>query len=342
MLIYGIWGVYFVRCELAATLEWAERGWDIVATEAEPEPRILAGRLLGESLWAMGRFDEALGWIEQALALAPAVGPLNDLRFSNDHLVTLRVFESWTLIPRGEPNRARAAVAIGLRRAKTLAHPVTLSLALSGAGHVAMMLRDVRGAANLAHHEIAVAAEHGVSTFGQWSRFQHGWAGYWSGHRASGLELMEAAFAETEATATILFRPLLLDQYAEALAREGRIDEAGRCLEKAMDVIRVTGERFYEAEVQRRRGSLFAIMGERDQAKEAFLGSLDVARSQNAALWELRAARDLASHLIDTGQPREAHDVLAPVCNRLSGRARGVDLDEAKSVLARLSAYQQV
>lgn len=75
-----------------------------------------------------------------------------------------------------------------------------------------------------------------------------------------------------------------------------------------------SGEHFFDAELQRRRGRLLLQQPARDQsnAEIAFENALTVSRAQQTRAFELRALLDLARLWCDTGREREARDFLAP------------------------------
>jgi predicted ATPase len=101
------------------------------------------------------------------------------------------------------------------------------------------------------------------------------------------------AWRETGAT---LFTPTQLCWSAAALAELGQFDEAWRCLGEATTAIEASGERWYEAEVNRVAGEVALRSNEPDSAKATayFQRALAVARAQQAKSWELRAAMSLA------------------------------------------------
>ena len=84
---------------------------------------------------------------------------------------------------------------------------------------------------------------------------------------------------------------------------------------EAMTAVETTGERWFEAEVNRLAGQIALLSGERDAARAEtfFERALAVARQQQAKSWELRAAMSLARLWRDQGKPQQARELLAPV-----------------------------
>jgi predicted ATPase len=69
-----------------------------------------------------------------------------------------------------------------------------------------------------------------------------------------------------------------------------------------------------------------------------FLEAMNVARRQNARLWELRAATSLARLWRNQGKRTEAHELLAPIYGWFTEGFETLDLKEAKLLLDQLSA----
>ena len=85
----------------------------------------------------------------------------------------------------------------------------------------------------------------------------------------------------------------------------------------------------------RLRGELFR---DRDpsNAEALFREALEVARRQQAKLWELRAAVSLARLRRDQGRPIEARHLLVPVYEWFTEGFNTPDLKEAKALLDEL------
>jgi predicted ATPase len=98
---------------------------------------------------------------------------------------------------------------------------------------------------------------------------------------------------------------------------------------------RRSGEQWWEAEAQRRRGEILLLASppDRAEAEASFQRALACARRQHAALWELGAARSLAELWSIEGRRSEAHDLLAPVCARFSDGFAFEDLMRAQESL---------
>jgi predicted ATPase len=110
-------------------------------------------------------------------------------------------------------------------------------------------------------------------------------------------------------------------------------------LGEAVDRVKRTGERWFEAELHQRRGELLLSLakGELSEAEACFHRSIAVARNQGARLWELRAATSLARLWSDQGKRAQAHDLLAPVYDWFTEGFDTADLKDAKALLDELA-----
>lgn len=72
-------------------------------------------------------------------------------------------------------------------------------------------------------------------------------------------------------------------------------------------------------------------------AETSFREALDIARHQEAKLWELRAASSLARLWTEVGRRDEARNLLAPVYGWFTEGFDTPDLKEAKALLDKLT-----
>jgi predicted ATPase len=144
--------------------------------------------------------------------------------------------------------------------------------------------------------------------------------------------------AEAERLNHSWMRPMTLRFEAQALATLGDFDNALARLDEALKLIEATDERWWEAEVHRIRGHINHQCGGSSRDSEAsFQRAIEVARRQQARLFELRAASDLGHLWCEQGKSSEAHELIAPVYNWFNEGRDTPDLIEAKALLDELS-----
>src|SRR5713101_250501 len=102
---------------------------------------------------------------------------------------------------------------------------------------------------------------------------------------------------------------------AEGYSKNGRLDDAGKELRRAVEAAEQTGQHFFDAELCRISGEIALRSDPRDQmaAERYFLSAISVAKRQEARSWELRATTSLARLLRDTNRRDEALSMLAEI-----------------------------
>jgi predicted ATPase len=126
---------------------------------------------------------------------------------------------------------------------------------------------------------------------------------------------------------------------ADVHARCGLKEDALQLVEKGLNLSSHTGETWTDAELHRLNGIVQLMSPEpnEDLAERAFVRAMEVARSQSAKLFELRAAVNLGRIWYGHGRVGAAHDLLAPIRVWFKEEDQGLDFREADSLLHELS-----
>jgi len=106
--------------------------------------------------------------------------------------------------------------------------------------------------------------------------------------------------------------------------------------DEALISIRETGERQFESYALIAKGDALRAMDREGEAARCFLDAIDVAHSQSAKSWELRAATRLARLWQSQDKTTDARDLLAPVYGWFTEGFDTADLKEAKALLDEL------
>jgi predicted ATPase len=161
-----------------------------------------------------------------------------------------------------------------------------------------------------------------------------GWLKIEAGIPEQGCRLISEGLAVFDAQEAMVsqyfFFKLLL---AIGQLRSGKIQEALHTLESAEALI---SSRWVEAEVHRLRGDLQLAQSAKADAETSYGRALEIARSQDAKLWEIRAATSLARLWFDKGKRREVRDLLAPVYGWFTEGFDTPDLKDASGLLDQL------
>jgi predicted ATPase len=154
----------------------------------------------------------------------------------------------------------------------------------------------------------------------------------------AGLALARKGWADWKATRSKYHETYYLGLLAQTCERADQTDEALDLIDTALATADRMGERWFEAELHRLQGEWLAAhrRKERQRSESCFHRAIDVARSQDATMFELRASTSLARLWCDQGIRTEARDLLAPIYGWFTEDFDTRDLKEAKALLDEL------
>jgi predicted ATPase len=184
---------------------------------------------------------------------------------------------------------------------------------------------------------VEVTIEQGFQFWVARGTIYRGWAKVKIGDVTEGVSLLRSGLAAYRATGAEALCPLFMSHLAGACEIAGRIAEGLAQLDDALQIIERTGERWLAAELNRHKGRLLLQQGHSEAAEELYRKALGIAAEQQAKLWELRAAVNLARLFRDQGRRGEARDLLAPVYGWFTEGFATPDLKEPKALLGDLS-----
>jgi class 3 adenylate cyclase/predicted ATPase len=341
-VLYGEW-LHFHTGLAKGALPAAEQYLELARKDGGTIPRLTGHRLMSLALCCRGLFAEALREAEAGLALYDPVAHRGlCLELGQDPYVPLMsIGVGWSAWFLDAPGRSREASAAALRRAREVGHLNTLAYALHMAAVRAWFERDAGEVAGLAG-ELATSAEAQVMPLWLvWGRMLLGWARMHEGAGPEGLSRMRRTLREVEASGHVTFRPFHLSMLAEAASLVGEAGLALAMVEEALSLVGTIDERFWEPELHRQRGEILATSSTLSSppraAEEALETAIALARGWRAGSLELRAAISLARLRSGRGEPRRAHDLLAPVYARFAAEVETHDRQEAKRLLDTLA-----
>ena len=239
----------------------------------------------------------------------------------------------------GYPDQALESIREALTLAQELTHPFSLALALVHAALVHQFRREVQAVKERAEELIALSSEQGFPHWLAYGTILRGWTLTAQGEGTEGIARMRQGLVARRATRSELHRPRLLSMLAEAYGEEGQPEEGLTVLVEALAIVDNTGERYWEAELHRRKGELLLILQRQKvgEAEECFQKALDIARHQQAKSLELRAAMSLSRLWQQQGKQEVAHQLLAEIYGWFTEGFDTADLMEAKILLEELA-----
>lgn len=259
--LYGLVSLHEVRAEYESAVGFAQELLDLAERQNDTALRVHGHGCFGDALLWKGDYRGALHHTDCAIALAGTQTGMALSLSGFDAGISSRVIRALALFFLGDRDHAMAASdeAIGLARAK--GEPPTMMFA----HFFRAVLYQLCGqrAECLAHADTAIqlCAEHGLPDWAAWAGFWRGWAVADSGDAAQSIASMQQSLAEQDALGSRMCRSMMLGMLAEVYAQAGRADEGRMAVDAALTFVAASGERFYEAELDRLKGQLFIGLG---------------------------------------------------------------------------------
>ncbi len=329
---------YNVRADYKTALRLGQRLLSIGRGNLE---YLIEGRtIMGQVSIYLGEFRSAEAHFMEGLALEVPEGPLKTFQYAGHSKAASLAYLARTLSILGYADRALEYSNQAVSLAGTLSMPITLAQAQGMHGLLYQVRREVDFAEEWADKNIAYATAQGFPYWRTLGSILKGWLLDQRGESELGFRMYEEGLHGYRATGARLGLSWLLGLRGELLAKIGRFDEGLATIEEALSHVNETDERYYEAEAHRLKGELLlrqGFPGAVTAAEASFNKSLDVARSQQAKAWELRAATSLARLRSSQGRSAEGLKVLSEVYDWFTEGFDTPDLKDARRLLDELS-----
>jgi predicted ATPase len=310
-----------------------------LATGAHDPGRILWSYMMYvEILYFLGEFSQVEACCERASALyGRSQHRFHLTRFGNDAEVGCHLYEALALWHLGYPDQSLRRMRVALDLARELSHPFVLVFASCFAAILYQLCREPCQVKEITQVVVHISAERGFALYSAMGASLHGWALVESGG-AEGIAQLEEGIATRQAMGAAALVPEQLIFLAEAYGTVGKVQEALSVLDRASGLVERTGERCWESELCRLKGELLLAQGHAEaKVGECFQRAIDVAQSQGAKSWELRAAVSFARFWQTRGKRAEARGLLQGIYDWFTEGFDTSDLQEAKALLEALA-----
>ena len=221
--------------------------------------------------------------------------------------------------------------------AKQLDHPLVLQQALGWGNVIYLYLRKPELLVEKARKAYEIALEQNIPFYIGGNRVWWGAGLAQQGNHKSGVKMMREGLEILHGTGAQIGRPMMHALVAQSLGALGQQDEAQQEISAALKQIERWGERFYLAEIHRISGDLYLQQADPVNAEESYRKAIEVARTQSAKGWELKAATSLAVLLKDQGRQAEAAAILGELVDWFTEGLATQDLEDARVLLAGIS-----
>lgn len=335
--LYGKWASLYIAGLQFGDL--APRFVEFAKLQADTGPTLVGLRMLGLECFHKGHYKQSLELIRQSLALHDPVQHRGlAQRFGHDPRGAATSYEIWNLWYLGFPEQAAQRIEDNMVWTRGINHANTTGIVLCyGVCLPYIWLRQYEKLEAAARETIAHAENFSLSLWYAWGNIYLGWALSKLG-KARGIEEIEAGLRGAAEVGAGRLAPLHLSMAAEAYANAGLHDKAIEASENAIAALASGGDVALAVDAHRTRALIKLTKDSHNlhQVEHDLRAALEIARSQQSPMLQLRAARDLAQLWADVGERQKAADLLAPVFASFSEGHEMVDLTEAKSLLNRL------
>jgi predicted ATPase len=333
-VLRGLWGVYIMRAELQNALELGKQCLALAAREQSPAFFLWGHYMVGQTATHLGDLISAQEHFDKAIGMYD-IRKRRTHRALQDPGVACLSYKAPVLWLLGYPEQALAASKEAVALARSLSHPFSIAYALGVGALVCQFCRKPSETFEYAEAARNLGSEQGMLYWSAVGGIVGPWALIERGETLGAITRTRRALADYTATGSVLMRPYWLALLAEALAKEGDVEEGINVLAKAEAILETSGERLCEAELHRLMGELLLSVSPSNftQGEACFQRALDTARRQRAKSFELRAALSLSRLWKVQGKDQEAYRLLGKVYGSFTEGFDTPDLIDAKTLL---------
>ena len=330
-VLWGLARFHSSRGELPAARDLGEQLVILAQRTGDPALVLEAHHTQMATLFNLGELTNAHSHAAQGIGLYDLHEHRGHalLYGNHDPGVCFMTHAAWVLWLLGHPDQAVRNSSEALTLARTLDHPYTLGHALYFAAWVHLQRGELQPVRTLTDELMALATEQ------EWPRWIAS-ATVLRGHLlvVEGQDVDRGLDDIHEGVAAREWR----DQFhcaalfAEGCGNAGKVEQGLNLLNDKLAQARRTGATYYEAELHRIAGDLRlkSPVAVEDDAESEFRTAIEIARSQLAKSFELRAAISLSRLWQRQGKTTEARALLAKVYGQFTEGFDTADLRQAR------------
>jgi DNA-binding SARP family transcriptional activator/predicted ATPase len=325
--------------EHQVALEFAQRLASVAQENQDGIMEAIGFHAQGIVMFSLGEFKQALSHFEKAINFYdPSQHSASAFIMGQDLGVAGLCWATQSLWMLGYPDQAMLRSQQAIALAQTLDHKFSLGYTLSLAGSMIHQLRnDITAAHEGTAKSLAFVNKYGFAFLQAYNLVVMGWAQAEIGCAEEGIAQILTGLARHKEMNARIHLPHYQALLARSYTLAGNVDAGLEVANTTLALVEETGERYYEAELQRLKGELLAAQGNEAGAEACFLEAIQVARQQSAKSWELRSTTSLARLWQKQGKWKEALLMMSEIYGWFSEGFDSPDLKEARSLLSELN-----
>ncbi len=347
--LMGLWSFAVGRGDWKRSHQLAERNLRLAESVQDPAQLARSWRAIGHGRFFLGELAEAHDNLEKAIALCGRHQPqLDHFAYTSNVEVEARSALAWTLELMGLSEQALTMSRRALAAAEQLATAHDLVYATYFTAVLYGFRQEWDTTADWSKRTIELATEHGLPYYQLMGSHMLGAAMAQQGQTESGLPMMNQAIQTSLAIGVEAGLSGMYLMIAEACRLAGEFRAGHDAINDAFRFVKLKDEHAWEPELLRAKGELLlqqhrngrgakgAKTSEKD-AEESLLKSIELAHSQGAKKWQLRAAVSLARMYRHQKKKKEARQLLSNAYGQFKEGFGTRDLLDAKELLDELS-----
>ncbi|MBU2961461.1 AAA family ATPase [Citreicella sp. C3M06] len=293
-VLAGLWNDLVTRAELDRAKSVAN-GLVALADNAPAQLAMTAHNAIGQTHFFAGALHACPARISATLEIARS-GEADgaNILLVEDPEVVCHQYAACFCEMRGQETEAEYHIAAATTRAERLGQPFAQAQALWAGAVCARLRGDARLCLIRSEALIALCHRENVTFWEPSGQMLAWWAQAMQGE-ASGVSRIEAGMKAYAAIDMRLTMPFNLGLLAEVAARQGEAEKGLHAIRRAYACERMTGERWYSAELHRFHARLAEGCGRHDIARRALGRAIADAKLQGSFAFRDRAAKYLAS-----------------------------------------------
>jgi adenylate cyclase len=268
-----------------------------------------------------GAFDDAIRGLSEAVAcFDPKMLATLPLEYGIDNPLYAHLMLAWAQYLAGRLGDGQATWEEAWSITEAARSPYLSAMALSFGAAIARDLGDADRAIELSGKGVELSSAHQLVFWLALAQMQHGSARCLCQNVAEGIVEIEQGLQLLRLTGVSSPLAYYLCYHADACHRSGAVDKGLASVEEGLNLAQTTVDRVCTPELLRLKGELLIQRGGSNELAEACMrDAVEVARTDGAGLWELRAATSLARVLWRRGETGPATRILEAGCQRIIG-----------------------
>jgi predicted ATPase/DNA-binding winged helix-turn-helix (wHTH) protein len=339
-LLSGLFMYYRWNIDIDGALDIASRSKVVALKTHDPDDIALAESMLGAANHLAGNHLDSLKHFESGLRHSASGSRFRAGQhlFHNNSLLLVGMARS--LLYRGLLDQSLDYARLAIEEAEKSGHPATLCRSLSLVLPVYLALADFRRSEQYIAQLTELSAMYSLKPYRGVATGLRGQCLLLQDDLREGIPLLKKALEELHAHHHEMLNMDFLCALGAGLIAIGEHKEALALTTNAIDVQRRGGKFLYMPALFRMKGLILASRSAEDyfEAEGSLLSAIDWAKRQSAALFELKAAKDLAELLLKQDRLPEAYKHLSAALARTPAGIASPTHKRARQILNHLQS----